>query len=145
MRALLIATILALASPTIASAEPVAPARTIGPYSPIVAAGELRFLSGQVAIDPATGKLDPTLSIEEQTHRVWANIAKVLEGEGLSLTDVVQAQVYLTDMNEFAPMNVAYAAALGDHRPARTTVEVSALPLGARIEIAVVAMKRPPN
>jgi 2-iminobutanoate/2-iminopropanoate deaminase len=113
--------------------------RAIGPYSPIVAAGDLRLLSGQVAIDPRTGRLDTTLSIEDQTRLVWDNIRSVLDGAGLKLSDVVQAQVFLTDMGDYAEMNSAYAAALGSHRPARTTVQVVALPLGAKIEIAVVA------
>ena len=73
---------------------------------------------------------------------VWANIRRVLDQQGLDFEDLVQAQVYLIDMNDFARMNIAYAAALGGSRPARTTVAVSALPLGARIEIAVIASRK---
>lgn len=133
---------LILACSVPAQAQSASAPKPVGPYSPAVEAGDLIFLSGQVAIDPATGTLDPTLPIEAQTSQVWANIRSVLKSAGLDLDDVVQAQVYLTDMTEFQRMNAAYAAALGQARPTRTTVGVAALPLGARIEIAVVATRR---
>lgn len=117
---------------------PATAARPIGPYSPVKRAGDLLFLSGQIAIDPATGKLDPMLPIEDQTRLVWANIERLLDENGLTLNDVVRADVYLTDMQDYARMNAAYAEALGAARPVRTTVAVSALPLGARIEITVM-------
>lgn len=125
------------------AATPTAPA-PVGPYSTAVDAGPLLFLSGQVAIDPMTGKLDTSRSVADQTRQIWANIAAVLELHCLNLGDIVQAQVFLTDIGDFAEMNTAYAAAMGSSRPARTTVAVAALPLGAAIEIAVVA-KRPPD
>ena len=125
----------------VAAAPPAPAPAPIGPYSPAVGAGDLVFLSGQVARDPATGKLDPSLPVEAQTAMVWANIRRVLDQQGLDFEDLVQAQVYLIDMIDFARMNIAYAAALGGSRPARTTVAVSALPLGARIEIAVIASR----
>ena len=120
-----------------------APPAPVGPYSPAVDAGPLLFLSGQVAIDPVTGKLDTNRSVADQTRQIWANIAAVLEPHCLDLGDVVQAQVFLIDIGDFAEMNTAYAAALGSFRPARTTVAVAALPLGAAIEIAVVAKRAP--
>jgi 2-iminobutanoate/2-iminopropanoate deaminase len=115
----------------------------LGPYSPAVAVGDLLFLSGQIAVDPASGTLDPNQSVDAQTKRIWANIAALLAGYGLDLSHVVQAQVYLIEMADFAEMNSAYAAALGNARPARTTVAVAELPFAARIEIAVVAARRP--
>lgn len=130
---------LALAAGPDAPPPPPTAARPIGPYSPAKRWGGLLFLSGQIAIDSATGKLDSTLPIEDQTRLVWKNIEQLLRGNGLTLDDVVRADVYLTDMQDFARMNAAYADALGSARPVRTTVAVSALPLGARIEITVIA------
>jgi len=146
MTSVIMTAAVALAAIAPAAAQPVATtepqtSKPIGPYSPFVEAGELIFLSGQIALDPSTGKLDPGSSIETQTAIVWANIERVLSSAGLTLKDVVQANVYLTDMNEFGRMNVAYAKALGEIRPARTTIGVQALPLGARIEIAVIARR----
>lgn len=140
--------LVALALATAQSAAPPLPAvaaRPIGPYSPFRRAGDLLFVSGQIAIDPATGKFDPTLSIEAQTRLVWKNIERLLRENGLTLDDVQRADVYLIDMQDFARMNAAYAEALGTARPARTTVAVMALPLGARIEITVIAKVGSPS
>lgn len=136
-----VAVMLALTALTIAAPAAAEP-QPIGPYAPYARAGDLIFLSGQIAIDPANGKLDTSLPIEDQTRLVWRNIETVLEGAGLDLGAVVQATVYLTDIDDFERMNTAYALALGEIRPARTTIGVSALPLGAKIEIAVVASLR---
>lgn len=118
-----------------------APPRPASPFSPIVRAGALYFLSGQIATDPATATFDPALTIEAQTKQIWANIAATLRREGMTLDHVKQAQVYLIDMADYDRMNAAYVAAIGTARPARTTVQVVALPRGARIEIAVIAAK----
>lgn len=114
----------------------------VGPYSHAVrsAAGPV-YLSGQTPIDPATGRLIDG-DVTEQTERVFANLAAVLAAAGLTLADVVKVNVYLTDMADFAAMNAAYGRAFEEPFPARTTVAVAALPLGARVEIEVVAEPR---
>jgi 2-iminobutanoate/2-iminopropanoate deaminase len=99
----------------------------------------LVFASGQVPVDAATGQLVAD-DITIQTRQVLANVAAVLAGAGATLSDVIKATVFLVDLSaDFAPMNAVYAAAFGDHAPARSTVGVAALPLGARVEIEVVA------
>lgn len=126
------------------AATPGATPAPVGPYSSAVDVGDFIFLAGQIAIDPATGKLDPSLSIEAQTMQVWANIREILKTHGLDVHHVVQAQVFLVDIEDFAAMNGAYAAAVKGARPARTTVAVAALPFGASIEIAVIAARPKP-
>lgn len=102
-----------------------------GPYSPIVRAGEWLVCSGQV------GMRDGALveGVAAQTTQAIANLRTVLEAEGASLDHIVKTMVFLTDMGDFATMNEAYIAALGDHRPARSTIGVAALPLGALVEV----------
>jgi 2-iminobutanoate/2-iminopropanoate deaminase len=110
-----------------------------GPYSPAQVFGRLVFVSGQGAADPATGRMAGE-GIEVQTEQVLKNIAAILEAAGSSLQHVLRCGVFLTDMREFSRMNVVYARMFGAHRPARTTVEVSALPAdGLRVEIDAVA------
>jgi 2-iminobutanoate/2-iminopropanoate deaminase len=92
-----------------------------------------------VGFDPATGELVDG-GISEQTERVLANIRAILEAERLDLSTVVKTTVYLVDMADFAAMNTVYAKVFGDHRPARSTVAVAALPRGARVEIDAVAV-----
>lgn len=133
---------LALACAAPAFAQAAAAPKPIGPYSPLLTAGDLVFLSGQIAIDPATGKLDPAKSTAEQTTLILSNIRNLLKTQGLDLAHVVQSQVFLTDMGDFQSMNAAYIAAFGNARPTRTTVGVNALALGARIEITVVASRK---
>ena len=116
---------------------PKAPA-AIGPYSHAVRSSGLLFLSGQTPLDPESGEMVGT-AIEEQTERVFDNLSAVLAAEGLTLRDVVKANVYLADMGDFEGMNEVYAARFGDHRPARTTVAVKSNPLGALVEIECVA------
>jgi 2-iminobutanoate/2-iminopropanoate deaminase len=120
-----------------------APAPVAGaPYSQAVAAqpGEIVYVSGQIPIDPSTGALIEG-DIHEQTAVVLRHIAAVLAAAGSSLHQVVKTTVYLTDLRgDFAAMNEVYAAAFADHAPARATVGVSALPLGARVEIEAVAI-----
>lgn len=113
----------------------------VGPYSQLSIAGDSVYLSGQLPIDPYTGKL-VSGSIEDQTEQVFNNIEAVLKGVGLSLSNVVRYSVYLTDMSTFPEMNVAYAKRVGDYKSARETLGVSALALGASIEITVTAYKR---
>jgi 2-iminobutanoate/2-iminopropanoate deaminase len=113
--------------------------RAIGPYSQATRANCLLFTAGQVGFDPTTGELVDG-GISEQTERVLANIRAILEAERLDLSSVVKTTVYLVDMADFAAMNTVYARVFGDHRPARSTVAVAALPRGARVEIDAVAV-----
>ncbi|HEY8758875.1 MAG TPA: RidA family protein [Candidatus Limnocylindria bacterium] len=114
--------------------------KAIGPYSQAVAAGELIFCAGQVALDPASGE-SVAGDVRAQTERVLENLTAVLAAAGSDLRHVVKTTVYLTDFNDFAAMNEVYAARFGDHRPARATVGVSALPKGLRVEIECVAIR----
>jgi 2-iminobutanoate/2-iminopropanoate deaminase len=119
-----------------------APAPVAGaPYSQGVAAsgGELLFISGQVAIDPATGAIAAP-GVAEQTSRAMANLLAVLAAAGGAPGDLVKTTIYMTDLSGFAEMNGAYADALGGHAPARATVGVASLPLGALVEIEGVAV-----
>jgi 2-iminobutanoate/2-iminopropanoate deaminase len=104
----------------------------LGPYSPFVRAGDFVIVSGQ------GGLRDGTLvegGVSAQTEQTLANLAEVLAEAGAALTDVVKTTCFLTDLGTFAEFNDAYAAAFGDHRPARSTVEVAALPAGLDVEI----------
>jgi 2-iminobutanoate/2-iminopropanoate deaminase len=121
----------ALTSPTSA---------TVGPYSHAIDNGDYIFCSGQTPIDPATGVLR-TGSVGEQTHQCFDNLFAVLEQGDLDAEAVVKVNVYLTDMNDFAEMNAAYAERFGSPFPARTTIGVAALPMGARVEIELVAKR----
>ena len=109
-----------------------------GPYSPAVRAGDFVVLAGQVGLDPATGTL-VSGGVAAQTRQVLANITAVLRDCGAKLTDVAKTTVFVTDIGQFAVVNTAYAVAFGDHRPARSTVQVAALPGGAEVEIEVWA------
>ena len=115
--------------------------KAVGPYSQLSVAGDTIYLSGQLPLDPKTGKL-VSGTIEEQTEQVFNNIEAVLKGVGLGLNDVARSSVYLTDMSTFLNMNAIYAKRFGDHKPTRETIGVSALALGAAIEITVIAHKR---
>jgi 2-iminobutanoate/2-iminopropanoate deaminase len=117
------------------------PSAVIGPYTPAVRAGDLLFVSGQIAIDPATGALVRG-SIEAETRQVLANLDRVLKAAGYDSSQVVSATVYLTDMGNYAAMNAVYGAYFPAGRyPARAAVQVAALPKGANVEIAVTACK----
>ena len=111
-----------------------------GPYSPAVRAGDWLVLAGQVGLDPATGGFVEG-GVEAQARQVLANIAAVLGDCGASLTDVAKATVFVTDIAQFGVVNAVYAEAFGDHKPARSTVQVAALPGGAEVEIEVWAHK----
>lgn len=110
----------------------------VGPYSHAVRVGHLIFCSGQIPIDPATKEI-ASGGIHEQTEQVLKNIQAVLAKANLTLSNVVKATVFLTDLKDFAVVNGLYASAFGDHKPARSTLQVAALPLGSRIEIEVIA------
>jgi 2-iminobutanoate/2-iminopropanoate deaminase len=112
----------------------------IGPYSQAIVANGFIYTAGQIALDPATGQVVDG-GVTEQTARVMANLKAVLEAAGSSLAKVVKTTVFLIDMADFAAMNEVYAQALGDHKPARSTVAVSGLPRGVRVEIEVVALR----
>jgi len=111
----------------------------VGPYSQAITHGKLVFASGQIPIDPATGSL-VSGEIEDETRQVLANLRAVLEAAGSSLARVVKATVYVTDLSLFARINAVYAEAFNaDPAPARATLQVAALPLGARVEIDAIA------
>lgn len=112
----------------------------IGPYSQAMVVGELVFTSGQIALDPATNALVEG-DIEAQTRQVMANLKAVLEAAGSSLDKVIKSTVFLLDMNDFQRFNTVYGAALGSHRPARSTVQVSRLPRDVRVEIDMIASR----
>lgn len=117
--------------------SPVAPA-AIGPYSQGVRSGGLLFCSGQIPLDPATGKMVEG-GIAEQTERVLRNLEAVLSAGGASLSSVLKTTVYLVDLADFPAMNAVYGRFFPGEPPARATVEVSKLPAGARVEIEAVA------
>lgn len=112
--------------------------RAIGPYSQAIAVQGFLFLSGQVPLDPKTGTLLQG-SIQEEVARVLENMKAVLEAAGSGLDRVVKTTVYLTNLKDFDAMNETYARYFGNNRPARSTVQVAALPRGARVEIDAVA------
>jgi len=120
-----------------AISTPQAPA-AIGPYSQAVQSGDLVFLSGQVPIDPATGEL-VVGDIAVQTERVLDNLGAVLAAAGCSFGDVVKTTIYLVDLGDFQVVNQTYAKRFAAAPPARATVQVSALPKGARVEIDAIA------
>ena len=112
----------------------------VGPYSQAVVHGGMLYASGQIPLDPATGKLVDG-DIEAQTRRVLANLAAVLAAGGSSLERVVRTSIYLVDLSLFARVNAVYAEHFtGDPAPARATIGVAALPLGAQIEMDVIAV-----
>ncbi len=114
--------------------------KPVGPYSPAVIAGEFVWTSGQLGIDPTTGELVPG-GIEAETEQVLKNLAAVLEAAGSGLDRVVKTLIFITDMNQFARVNAVYARYFQEPYPARSTVQVSALPKGAMVEIEAVALR----
>jgi 2-iminobutanoate/2-iminopropanoate deaminase len=119
----------------VVSAEIAAP---VGPFSPAVRCDDLVFLSGQVGQTPTTGELIGA-DVAAQTEQIFLNLRAVLRAAGLTLADVVRVGVYLTDMRDFASMNAVYGRQFDAPYPARTTVSVAGLPLGAAVEIDLVA------
>jgi 2-iminobutanoate/2-iminopropanoate deaminase len=112
--------------------------KAIGPYSQGVIANGFLFTAGQVALDPDKGEL-VSGGITEQTTRALENLRAILKQAGSDFSQVVKTTVFLVDMADFTPMNEVYGRAFGQHRPARSTVAVAALPRGARVEIEVIA------
>ena len=112
--------------------------RAIGPYSQAIRSDGWLYTSGQIALDPSTGELIKG-SIEEEAGRVLDNLSAILEAGQSSLLRVVKTTVFLTDLAHFAAVNEVYGRRFGSNRPARSTVQVAALPRGARIEIEAVA------
>ena len=120
-----------------AISTPSAPA-AIGPYSQAIKTGSLLFLSGQIPLDPATGKIVDG-GIEAETRQVFRNIDEILKAAGLTFDAVVSATVYVADMNDFAKVNEIYATYFSSPAPARATVQVARLPRDCRVEIQVIA------
>jgi 2-iminobutanoate/2-iminopropanoate deaminase len=110
----------------------------IGPYSQAVSVGGWLYTSGQIGLDPKTGEL-VSGGFEAQAKQVLANLKAVLASAGCTFSDVVKATIYVADLASFATLNALYGEALGDHRPARSTVQAAALPKGALVEIDLVA------
>lgn len=110
----------------------------IGPYSQAVSVDDWLFTSGQIGLDPESGELVPG-GFEPQARRVFENLTQVLAAAGCDWSDAVKVTVFVTDLADFPKLNELYAKVMGDHRPARSTVQVAALPKRARVEIDLVA------
>lgn len=114
--------------------------KAIGPYSQAVIAGDLIFTSGQIALDPATQQLLQG-DIRAQTERVMDNLAAVLEAAGAGFENVIKATIFVADLGDFATVNEVYGKRFPRSPPARSTVQVAALPKGARVEIELIARR----
>lgn len=112
----------------------------VGPYSPAVQAGNLIYFSGQIPLDSKTGKLVEG-DISAQTHQCFKNLLNLLNAACLTTDNIVKTTVYLTDMNNFGSVNAVYSEYFNSPYPARSAIGVSALPLGAQVEIEVIAQK----
>ena len=112
--------------------------KAIGPYSQAVISQRFLFCSGQLPINPSSGKIE-AVDVEGQARQVLTNIESLLQSQGLTMSHVVKATVFLLDMADFPKVNALYEMAFGTHKPARSTVAVSKLPLGALVEIEVIA------
>ncbi len=115
--------------------------KAIGPYSQAIVAGNLVFTSGQIPLDPKTQQMIEG-DIRAQTERVMENLAAVLQAAGVTFADVVKATIFVADLGDFAAVNEIYGKRFPTNPPARSTVQVAALPKGARLEIDLVAIKR---
>ena len=113
----------------------------IGPYSQAVRIGDVVFCSGQIGIDPTTGKLAGN-DVATQCQQVFKNINAVLKASGLGIQDVAKTTVFLSDMNDFSVVNDIYGSEFENHKPARSTVEVARLPMDALIEIECLAVSK---
>jgi 2-iminobutanoate/2-iminopropanoate deaminase len=113
--------------------------KAIGPYSQAIKAGNVIYTSGQVSLDPKTGEL-VTGDFDAQARRVFENLRAVLRAGGADFRNVAKANVFLTDLANFQALNAIYAEYFGDHKPARTTVQVAGLPKGAALEIDLIAV-----
>jgi 2-iminobutanoate/2-iminopropanoate deaminase len=114
--------------------------KAIGPYSQAIVSGELIFTSGQIPLDPATQQM-VTGDIRAQTERVMENLAAVLSAAGVGFENVVKASIFVVDLADFATVNEIYGKRFPKSPPARSTVQVAALPKGARVEIDLIARK----
>lgn len=114
--------------------------KAIGPYSLGIGAGDYVFLSGQIPLDSATGKLVEG-GIEAQTEQVFRNIKALLQNAGVTMDHVVKATVFMTDLKEFAAMNGIYEKHATTPYPARSTIQVAGLPMGAKVEIEMIAWR----
>ena len=112
--------------------------KPLGPYSHAVRCGDLLFLAGQIPLDPVTGAIVGD-DIRSQTRQVLENIANILKDQGLDASRVIKSTVFMTDLSEFGPMNEVYGGFFSTAPPARSTIQVAALPRGAKVEIEVVA------
>jgi 2-iminobutanoate/2-iminopropanoate deaminase len=112
----------------------------VGPYSQAIVVADFVFCAGQIPLDPGTGEVTAS-TIEEQTERVLRNLGAVLDAAGATFGDVVKTTVFLTDLGEFSAMNGVYARFFPDPPPARSTIEVAALPRGAKVEIECIARR----
>jgi len=124
--------------PTKTIIKPAKSPAAVGPYNHAVRIGDLLFCAGQIPIDPASGNLIAG-DIKAQTERVLQNVKAILEDQKLTFTHVVKSTVFMTNLAEFGAMNEVYAKSFTSDFPARSTVQVAALPKGARVEIEVVA------
>jgi len=115
--------------------------KPLGPYSQAVVEGGFLFAAGQIPLDPKTGEM-VTGGIEQSAERVLDNLEAVLKAEGLSFSDVVKTTVFLTKAEDFAALNAVYGRRMGDHKPARSTVIVAALPRNAPLEMELIARAR---
>ena len=114
--------------------------KAIGPYSQAILAGNTLYVSGNIALDPETGKMD-TLNLETETRRVMSNLGAVLKEAGMSYDNIVKATIFMTDIKNYKQINAIYAEYFKDKPPAREAVQVVALPAGAHVEISCVAVK----
>ena len=110
----------------------------IGPYSQAMRSGNLLFTSGSIPVDPASGKVISD-DFSEQVHQVFKNMTAVLAADGLTLSHIVKTTVFLQDLGDFQVLNGIYAEYFGDHKPARSTIQVAKLPLDSLVEIECVA------
>lgn len=112
----------------------------IGPYNQAVMAGDMLYMSGQIAIDPKTGEMVQE-SIEAETHQVMKNIKAILHAEEMDMINIVKCSIFIMDMGQFAAINAVYGSYFEKGAPARETVQVAALPKGAQVEISCIAVK----
>jgi 2-iminobutanoate/2-iminopropanoate deaminase len=114
--------------------------KAIGPYSQAVMVANTLYVSGNIALDPETGKMD-TLNLETETRRVMSNLGAVLKEAGMSYENIVKATIFMTDIKNYKQINVIYAEYFKENPPAREAVQVVALPAGAHVEISCIAAK----
>jgi len=112
--------------------------KAVGPYSQAVMHAGILYVSGQIGLVPETGKLVAD-DVESQARQVMQNLSAVLNAAEAGLTDILKVNIFLTDMGDFPRVNEIYAAWLSEHRPARATVAVAALPMGAKVEMDLIA------